>query len=268
MTNEPIASIIIAFYKRLDFLKIIIAGLENQSLKGFEVIVAEDDNSPLTIEYISQIENTSSYKIKLVSQEDKGFRKNKILNEAIKNASSKTILFLDGDCVPHKHFVKQYCSILSKGTVYFGRRVMLGENITAKLLQTSKVSSLTFINLLFSDSNNIEEGLYISWYKKNKNYGLWGCNWGVMKQDLLDVNGFDEDYVIASVGEDDDIEYRLKKNGVTFSSLKHKAIVYHLHHKENYNNTESYRTNNVLFDEKKKRQNPKCINGIVKLYEQ
>src|SRR5450759_5062863 len=115
MTYNQIATVIIAFYKRLDFLEKIFEGLKNQSQQGFEVIVAEDDNSPLTIGFIAKQQLNLPYHIKLVSQEDKGFRKNKILNEAIKMASSETILFLDGDCVPHKHFVKQYCSLLSIG---------------------------------------------------------------------------------------------------------------------------------------------------------
>ena len=110
--------------------------------------------------------------------------------------------------------------------------------------------------MLFSDSKNVEEGLYLPWFRKiKKGYrGLLGCNWGANKQDLVEVNGFDEDYVHACVGEDNDIEWRLCLNGVHFNSLKHRAIVYHLYHTENYNNEASV-VNNTLFEEKKKQHN-------------
>ena len=51
------------------------------------------------------------------------------------------------------------------------------------------------------------------------------------------INGFDEDYVQAGIGEDVDIEWRLRKEGHPLYYLKHLAIVYHLHHKVHYNDT-------------------------------
>ena len=53
-------------------------------------------------------------------------------------------------------------------------------------------------------------------------------------------------------------------NGTHFNSLKHRAIVYHIYHTENYNNEASV-VNNTLFEEKKKRQNPACLNGLIKI---
>ena len=44
------------------------------------------------------------FEIKHVSQEDVGFRKCKILNEAIKIAS-KNIIIIDGDCLLHHKFL-------------------------------------------------------------------------------------------------------------------------------------------------------------------
>ena len=259
-------SLIISFYKRLDFLELIFQSLDKQSFKDFEVIVAEDNNDQQTIEFITNARLNHSYRILHVSQEDKGFRKNKILNEALKIASSETILFLDGDCIPHKNFIQYYRNNITRGNAYFGRRVMLGEAYSSNLLLRKEFRSLKILPMLFSDSKNIEEGLYLPWYRKiKKGYrGLLGCNWGINKQDLVEVNGFDEDYVHACVGEDNDIEWRLCLNGTHFNSLKHRAIVYHIYHTENYNNEASV-VNNTLFEEKKKRQNPACLNGLIKI---
>jgi DUF2075 family protein len=143
---------------------------------------------------------------------------------------------------------------------------MLGEKFTIKLLSQQTINSLKFVSLIFSDSERIEDGIYLPWLKKDKKEyrGIWGCNWGISKQDLYGVNGFDEDYIHASVGEDNDIEWRLSLNGIQFKSLKHKAIVYHMHHKENYNN-EAFLINNALFEKKKMLQSARCLNGLERI---
>jgi cellulose synthase/poly-beta-1,6-N-acetylglucosamine synthase-like glycosyltransferase len=266
MKTTVSATLIIAFYRRLDFLEKIFEGLKNQSMQDFEVIVAEDNDSPLTTDFIRKKQEMLPVQIKHVSHEDKGFRKNKILNDALKVSSSDAIIFLDGDCVPHRHFIKQYCKHLTKGTAFFGRRVMLGEKFTSGFLQKRGTGALRILSLIFSDSKKIEDGLYFPWLNKEiKEYrGIWGCNWGIHKQDLTDINGFDEDYVNASVGEDNDIEWRLRQNGIDFKSLKHKAIVYHMNHKENYSK-DAFIINNSLFEEKKKLQKIICTNGLTKL---
>jgi cellulose synthase/poly-beta-1,6-N-acetylglucosamine synthase-like glycosyltransferase len=259
-------SLIISFYKRLDILELIFQSLDNQTYKNFEVIVAEDNNDEQTIEFIKNERINHSYPILHVAQEDKGFRKNMILNEALKIVSSDTILFLDGDCIPHRNFIHQYYKNVAERNAFFGRRVMLGEIYSSKLLNKKDFRSLKIRNMLFSDTKKIEEGIYLPWFRTiKKGYrGIIGCNWGVRKQDLLDVNGFDEDYVHACVGEDNDIEWRLRLNGVQFNSLKHKAIVYHVYHKENYNNEASV-LNNALFEKKKMYQKAQCLNGYEKV---
>ena len=72
------ASIIAAFYNRIDYLKLVLAGFERQTEKDFELIIADDGS---TQEVATEIEKQSSsynYSIVHLWQEDKGFRKNKI----------------------------------------------------------------------------------------------------------------------------------------------------------------------------------------------
>ena len=143
---------------------------------------------------------------------------------------------------------------------------MLGENFTREFLLETDLKSLSLFKLIFSDSKRIEECLYIPFFRKLKSdyRGIWGCNWGVKLDDLMQVNGFDEDYVLASVGEDNDIEWRLRKSGVDFKSLKHKAIVYHMYHKENYD-SDATKQNLELFEHKKKTGRIRCLNGLLSL---
>ena len=78
---------------------------------------------------------------------------------------------------------------------------------------------------------------------------------------MLDINGFDTDYIYAGVGEDTDIEWRLKAIGLKAKSMKNKSIVYHLYHPRGYSE-EKVRFNFELMYKKQKENNVQCLNGI------
>ena len=102
-------TIIISYYKALDNLKLILKSFNNQSNNNFEIILSEDDYNEETISFLSK--NKSLYKFSInhiYQKEDIGFRKNMMLNRSIVEAKTELLVFIDGDCIPHKHFVKEY----------------------------------------------------------------------------------------------------------------------------------------------------------------
>ena len=259
-------TIVISYYKALENLNLILLGLQNQSDNRFDVVLSEDDNNPETVVFLEENAANFTFGIHHIYQmEDLGFRKNSMLNKAILKTQTDFIVFIDGDCIPDKHFVRAYQNHKKEGYIYAGRRVMLGELFSKNLLKKRNMSHLNFCTLLNSDSKKVKEGLRLPFpLALNSNKGLLGCNWGVAKKDLLAVNGFDADYVRAGVGEDNDIEWRLLENGVEFKSMKNKAIVYHVHHERSYSE-DGVQANFRLWDEKKKANNIRCLNGIEQL---
>lgn len=188
-----------------------------------------------------------------------------MLNRSVKAAKYDKIAFIDGDCVPHKHFVKSYIQQISDDSLNWGRRVMVGPKKTTELKQKGSVKELSFMSLLLSDSKKVKDGLYSSFFNLSYKFrGVKGCNWGILKKNLLEVNGFDEDYVRAGVGEDDDISWRLLEKGLKPVSMKNKAIVYHLHHPRGYSN-EGVKLNRDMFRNKQKEYKLSCVNGMEKL---
>jgi GT2 family glycosyltransferase len=116
-----------------------------------------------------------------------------------------------------------------------------------------------------SDSTLLKEGIYWPYFDLHfKERKLSGCNWGIRKKDLLSVNGFDEDYQRPGVGEDHDIEWRLKSKGLHMKSVKNRAIVYHLYHPKNSTKDDA-RFNNSLMEQKKKANQIECANGLLNL---
>jgi cellulose synthase/poly-beta-1,6-N-acetylglucosamine synthase-like glycosyltransferase len=212
----------------------ILRALERQTVKDFEVIIAEDDEAADTVDYLAKQVVRMPFPILHVCQHDKGFRKNRILNKAVAASTGDLIVFLDGDCVPHRKWLEEYSSQADKNVVLSGRRLMVSEILTQTLLRTKKLSYLSLIYQLRYGSNNLEEGIYLPFYRRPNISSLLGCNWAILKKHLIAVNGFDEDYVSPGVGEDLDIAWRLAGNGIMLRSMRHRAIVYHLHHRAHY----------------------------------
>ena len=236
-------SVIAAFYNNINYLKLVLAGFERQSEKEFELIIADDGSNREIVKEIETIASHYSFRIKHIWHPDKGFRKNKILNQAVLASSSEYIIFIDSDCVPHSKFVEEHLKEKLENAVCTGRRVNLSQKITNKLTEQNIKSGILenqFLKIiddgLFGKSYDVEKGFYLEnkFLRKlfNVKYrGLLGCNFSLHKKDLLAINGFDERYVDPSIGEDSDVQFRLELNGVKVKSLNFIAVQYHLNHK-------------------------------------
>ncbi|HVM87545.1 MAG TPA: glycosyltransferase [Puia sp.] len=264
-------SLIISFYKRLDFLELILMSLLNQEYKNFEVIIAEDDNADETKKFLCDITKKLPFKLLHVYQKkDEGFRKNEMLNKAIWVANGELIIIIDGDCILHKAFFKEYIKAIKPKAVLFGRRALLSESFTKKLLLLKNLNKLNVLNLIFSGSSRIEDVLYLpgipGYLRKKRNKGVQGSNMGFLKTDILSINGFDEDYQRATAGEDDDIEWRFRALGFEFISMKNKALQYHLYHRFNYSQKDTDYNLDII-NKKRDKGIIFCLNGISKYAE-
>lgn len=261
-------SLIISFYKRLDFLELILAALPEQQFKNFEVVVAEDDNEPATRKFLESQARRLPFKILHVFQHaDAGFRKNEMLNKAITIARGELLIVIDGDCILHRAFFKEYEKAAAPGIILFGRRALLSPSMTHQLLASKKLSRLNILRLLWSKSSRVEDVFYLpgiaQWLGRKRTRGVQGSNMGFFKDDIVAINGFDEDYQKATAGEDDDIEWRFRAGGYQFKSMKFKALQYHLYHPSNYSGSES-RHNLAIMQKKMQEGKVYCLNGIDK----
>ncbi|MFN5006594.1 MAG: glycosyltransferase [Ignavibacteria bacterium] len=258
-------SLIIAVYKNVKALDLIFQSLSLQTFQDFEALVAEDGQDEAMHVFIDQAHQSYRFPIRHLTHEDDGFRKIVIGNEAIRNANGEYVIFIDGDCILHPRFIEEYHKAMKPGSFYFGRRVLLGPKTTRDLYTKSGFSIPSTLSLLLSDSTQVREALYLPFLspKEKVNREIWGCNWGVSKQHLLEVNGFDEDYTLPCFGEDLDIDWRLAKLGLKRYSLKNKAIQYHMYHPLIWDkNIES--RGRKLYEQKRDDGFVRCLNGIEK----
>lgn len=269
-------SIIISFYNKVESLKMIFAALERQTFKNFEVLIADDGSEQDVVSEIETIQLNYSFPIRHVWHEDKGWRKNIILNKAIVLTSAEYLIFMDGDCIPHPLFVQEHFENKNIDKVVSGRRVMLTKKISNSLtveqvkngyLDRKVIFPLAIECVFFAYKTHIENLIRVrnpilrKLFIKNKKKGFWGCNFSIFKANLIKVNGFDERYEHPALGEDTDLEFRLKRIGILPVPKKHMLTQYHLYH---IHYVSIHESNLKIFDENNKNLVTYTPFGIIK----
>ncbi len=238
------ATVIISVYKNVDALRLVLESLREQSVRDFEIIVSEDGECDAIRDFVRGYDWFCPYQH--LTQSDEGWRKNRALNRAVLAASAEWLIFLDGDCVAHRRFVEMHLRYAGANRVLLGKRVKLSKALSRKLLDSrlklSNISCALFWRLLFkSGCEFVDEGIFVPFcldrtFRSVRH--LVGCNMSFSRRSIMSINGFDEEYVRPAVGEDADIHWRLLRAGCEFVSVRNRAVVYHLDHKENWTEQE------------------------------
>ena len=273
-TSIPTCSIIVSVYNDLEALRLIIDILLRQSMRPQEIIVAEDAQHESIKTYLQSLQND---KIVHISQPDKGWQKEKILNRAIGVASGEYLIFIDGDCVPYPDFVESHLALAKKNSALCGRRSEPGERFSTLLrkqilsLQDFKKQYFyNFFALWRDDIRHYDEGIDLGYNSllfkllhkiARKETHIVGCNWSCYKEDIVRINGFDEDFTMPTHGEDSDIERRLRHFGIQMHSCRNAAVVVHLYHEKIFNTEISKQAQKIM---QSKKDIFVCKNGIIK----
>lgn len=240
--KSPRLSLIIAVYNKPENLHLVLAACTRQSFRDFEIIVADDGSGPEVRAVLDRMRLEMPFPIRHLWHEDRGWRKNVMLNNAIRAAETGYCVFIDGDCLPSQHFLLDHWNEREKGRVLLGRRVETSERWTQEI-NAERIGSGAFekmdrrdwTDMFAGRSLRVEDGLRIrSAFLRRlllRNVrGMLGANFSVAREDLIAVNGFDERYDGPGCGEDSDLQFRLGLAGVTGKSLRNLAVLYHLRH--------------------------------------
>lgn len=229
-------AVIVSTYNRPDALKKVLEGLMIQTHHPDEIIIADDGSTDDTKEMLGPYLRNKDVQINHVWHEDKGFRLAEIRNRAILKSSSKYLVFLDGDCIPEKHFVEDHLSLAQKGFFFQGKRVIVSEK-GSQTFTSQDIASLPgllkhVVSSTISNSHHIIRIPFFPSYTTSKLSGIRGCNMGFFKEDLLSVNGFNQAFK-GWGREDSEIVVRLYQYGIKRKEHPFRAICYHLWHEEN-----------------------------------
>lgn len=229
------ASVVVACYNQLDVLPLALAGLASQRWREIEVILADDgsreDYAPLLREWSRRF----PYGMQHVRHEDRGFRKTRILNRAVRVSRFDALVFIDADCVAHPAFVGGHLGCLVPGTAATGRRAHLPREAfpsVEKILSRGMTISLPRLLALklLGRASVVEHGVFLPWLPEAAGAGILGSNLSVLKADLAAINGFNEEYEEWGTGEDTDLDLRLRQNGVRVRAFRTALVQYHVAH--------------------------------------
>lgn len=258
-------SVIVAVYKDVESLSLIIAALKCQTYKNFEVIIAEDGENPQMREYVERITDLD---VKHTTQEDIGVRKARSQNNGIVASSGEYLIFIDGDCIPYTTFVEAHVALAENGTVLSGRRVNLSESLTQKIKSGTldiidiEKQLYKYIGLAFEKNSKYEYGIYLSpkgWLYsllsklRKRNTSILGCNFSCFRADMIALNGFDEGYGETSLSDDTDLDWRFRAAGLSIKSCKNVANQFHLWHTYNERDIGSFYWKKMVENQKNSR---------------
>src|SRR5687767_14836194 len=126
----PTVGVVFTTYNRPHDLARVLAGYTRQTVRKFEIVIADDGSTDETRRCIERARDEWQLDIRHVWHEDVGFRKCKILNRAIAETGAEYLIFTDGDCIPHPEFIAGHLELARPGYFISGGCVRLGETAT------------------------------------------------------------------------------------------------------------------------------------------
>lgn len=269
--NNLAVSVIISTYNSEEWLRKVLEGYRGQIYDNYEIIIADDGSREETKVLIDSFRKDYPVAIRHLWHEDKGYRRQRILNKAIVEASYDYILFTDGDCIPRKDFVTTHVKYAEKGYFLSGGYCKLtmkaSECITSQDIKEEKCFDANW--LADQDKLGIKQRLKLTAGSNTANIldlitptgaTFNNCNSSAWKEDLLAINGYDERMRYG--GPDRELGERLVNYGIKPKQIRYKAICLHLDHDRGYKTKESVDRNLAIRKDTKSKNIIKTSFGI------
>jgi len=254
-------SLVISTYNHVRPLELCLAGFRQQSTQPMEIIIADDGSDSPTRDLITRLSLSFPFPVHHLWHEDKGFRKNIILNRTLAAAKGDYLVLTDADCIPHPQFLEDHASLAERGFWVQGRRSYLSPATSNALQPGPALPSLRLF--LAGQLSGAAKGFRFPLPLIRRNTaqrGIIGCNMAMWRNDLLAVNGWDEEYEGWGLGEDSDIGSRLYHLARPRKFVYGRAILYHLHHP--ILNRDHLPKSKARLEETLQTKKVRCIKGV------
>ncbi len=273
MENIISIGVVISTYNNPRWLEKTLWGYMNQTHTSFELIIADDGSGEETKNLVDRFREKAFPSLKHVWHPDEGFRKCKILNEALVSANSDYLIFTDQDCIPRNDFIETHLKYAEKGYILSGGYFRLPMDISLKITENDVESQRIFklswlkkqgLKNTFKNTKLIKSSAFSCFMNfitptKSSWNGMNSSGW---KKDMLAVNGFNEQMQYG--GEDREFGERLFNMGIRSRQIRYSAICLHLDHQRPYKNEEVINKNKIIRNETKKNKIIKTPDGIIK----
>ncbi|WP_423926055.1 glycosyltransferase family 2 protein [Candidatus Palauibacter sp.] len=233
-------SVIVSTYNAPDELALTLWGYSAQTRRDFEVVIADDGSGPETRDRIEYMRESTGLTIRHLWQTDDGFRKCRILNQAIVEARGAYLILSDGDCIPRDDFVETHAALAKRGRFVSGGRVPVASEVGPTIDRDDVLTGSLFEETWLRRRAAIVRGRDRHKLTRSRPRAVWldrrtttratwnGHNASAWKSDLLAVNGFDERMTYPV--EDRELGERLRNAGIRPLQARHRAVCAHVEH--------------------------------------
>lgn len=264
-------SVIFTTYNSPEWLEKVLLGFFCQTVRDFEVVIADDGSRDDTRALVDRIRQGSPVPVRHIWHPDDGFQKCRILNKAVLAAAGDYLIFTDGDCIPRADFIEQHLKVASRRTFLTGGYFKLPLDISHSITREDIVSQSVF-DIRWLKARGLDWSIknlkltargagtsLLNWVSPAKL--TWnGHNASCYKEFILAVNGFDERMQYG--GEDCEFGDRLKNLGLGARRIRYSAICVHLEHGRGYVTESMLRANKAIRDETRRNRTIRAAVGL------
>lgn len=227
----PSLALIVNTWNQPEYLARVLQAISRQSSAPEEVLLADDGSQTATGEVFRQWAAAGRVPAQHVWQEHQGFRRARILNQAIAKAKAEYVVFLDGDTLPHPHFIRDHRQLAPPGAFIQGHRALVGQK-AAVWFGLGRFAPDRRKALLQGQLSGLKHAFRwpCPWRQSRADLrGVRGCNLAIWREDLVRVNGYNEEFV-GWGREDSELALRLMNAGVRRLDVRGWALCFHLWH--------------------------------------
>lgn len=235
----PRARVIVSAYNQLPALRLALRGYLRQTSAAFGLTVADDGSREDTRAFLVEFaEEATAHGLHFehVWQEDDGFRKARIMNEAVRRTKGEEVLvFSDGDCIPPAHFVEHHLNAFEPWSFHVGGAYRLSKDVSAKIA-ADDVDTGWFETLGGPEHEKAlrrlrRKSFWGTLFRRRNRPKLYGLNFAMDRDLFVAINGYDERFTKYGL-EDTDLGDRAMrvKPRPRVKNLYTACDVYHLWH--------------------------------------
>lgn len=263
--------LVIATFQKPDYLRLCLSSLAGQTHLPDGICIADDGSDISTKNIIDHFQ--SSYPelaVRHMWHKNKGFRKTKILNEAVRTSNTDHLIFIDDDCIMHPTFINRHIHLAAARKFITGSVIRLTQCFTDPVLKSGEFRWDHGGKPLEWKPRSVSEALKSMPFHPHIMAALdflspvkcsWaGGNASTYRDYILNVNGFDEGMQYGA--EDKEFGARLINLGLRGHHLRYTAPLYHLEHNRSYVNDKQVEKNRLILKATRSSRKIRADNGI------
>jgi glycosyltransferase involved in cell wall biosynthesis len=224
-------TLVINTFNQPDYLGRVLRAVSRQSVLPDELLAADDGSTDETKTVFDRWRRGQSFRCEHIWQQHQGFRRARILNQAIALARGDYLVFLDGDTIPHPGFIADHRDLARPTQFVQGHRALI-ERQAAREFGLHEFGRDRSRALHRFQLRGLKHAYRWPWPLRRIRWdlrGVRGCNLAIWRSDLVRVNGYNEAFV-GWGSEDLDLAFRLMNSGVRRLDVRGWALCYHLWH--------------------------------------